>query len=81
MEIRVADSGSGMSKGVQSKLFEPLFTTRKGEGGQGLGLWLSRNLAERLGGSLDLEVSEIGKGSTFLLKLPIVYESDGDGEE
>jgi signal transduction histidine kinase len=38
--------------------------------GTGLGLYLSRGLAEQMGGSLKLESSQTGKGSTFVLRLP-----------
>jgi signal transduction histidine kinase len=38
--------------------------------GSGLGLYLSRGLAQRMNGSLELQASEVGKGSTFLLRLP-----------
>ena len=38
--------------------------------GTGLGLYLSRGLAEQMGGSLELQSSQAGKGSTFILRLP-----------
>ena len=69
--ITVADTGVGMSPEVQSKIFNPFFTTKK-ELGNGLGLWISRELAEKHGGTLKAKSSQrIGKsGSVFQLYLP-----------
>jgi signal transduction histidine kinase len=71
--ISVADQGTGISAANQERIFEP-FTqlssgpTRSHEG-VGLGLPISRMLAELMGGSLDV-ASEPGRGSTFLVQLP-----------
>jgi len=67
IRIRVSDSGCGISKENISKVFEPLFSTRTR--GIGLGLAVSRNLAEANGGSITVQSQE-GKGSTFTLTLP-----------
>jgi len=66
--IFITDTGCGISPENIAKLFEPLFTTRAR--GIGLGLAVSRNLAEANGGSIEVE-SEEGKGSTFTAILPI----------
>ncbi|MBF9017069.1 MULTISPECIES: sensor histidine kinase [unclassified Oceanispirochaeta] len=69
--IRVQDNGRGMSESVCRKIFEPFYTTRQGHGGTGLGLSIAFNGARQvLGGSLEAE-SELGKGSTFTLRLPV----------
>jgi C4-dicarboxylate-specific signal transduction histidine kinase len=55
---------------VRRRAFEPFFTTRRGEGGSGLGLHIVWNLAtQRLGGTIAVE-SEPGKGTHFVLRIP-----------
>lgn len=75
LRIRVSDTGIGISQEQQTKLFQVFSqadpsTTRR-FGGSGLGLALSRRLAEALGGSLELVSSEPGQGSVFQLILPV----------
>ncbi|MBC7848448.1 MAG: PAS domain S-box protein, partial [Chitinophagaceae bacterium] len=74
VEISVQDTGIGISKEKLKKVFESFTqadssTTRK-YGGTGLGLTISKNLAELMGGHLSVE-SDIGQGSTFTLRLEI----------
>jgi signal transduction histidine kinase len=73
--ITVADDGIGVAAADQPRIFErftrgtdPL--TRE-KPGSGLGLYISRGLAEQIGGSLQLQASQPGKGSTFVLRLPL----------
>lgn len=68
VEIFVSDNGPGVAAGCSKKLFEPFFTTNK-ESGNGLGLWISRELARRVGG--DLELVSSGQGATFKLCLNV----------
>ena len=68
VEMAVTDTGVGIPEENLDKVFEPLFTTKAK--GVGLGLALSRALVERQRGTLEVE-SEVGKGSTFTLTLPI----------
>ena len=68
--IAVNDTGTGIAPENMQKLFEPLFTTKAR--GVGLGLAVSKKLAEANGGRIEVE-SEVGKGSTFTLYLPVPW--------
>jgi two-component system NtrC family sensor kinase len=63
---------------MRSKIFEPFFTTKKQGVGTGLGLPVSREVALKHGGTL--EVQDRGTGSAFVVKLPLVAGSSS-GEE
>lgn len=73
IEIRVADNGYGMSKDIQSRIFEPFERgndTRINKiQGTGLGLTITRNLVQLMNGDIQLE-SEPGKGTTFTVSIP-----------
>jgi signal transduction histidine kinase len=62
--IEVSDNGCGMDEETQEKVFEPFFSTKTPGRGTGLGLFVSHNLIEELGGRIEVE-SEPSKGSTF----------------
>jgi two-component system sensor histidine kinase RegB len=64
----VEDCGCGIANDVLGRLGEPFFTTKDGRG-MGLGLFLARTFAERVGGALTVE-SHLGVGSTFVLEVP-----------
>ena len=66
--VSVTDTGVGMDKGTQTKIFEPLFTTKAK--GIGLGLALTKMLVEANRGKIDV-LSEVGKGTTFTVILPV----------
>ncbi|WP_300455035.1 GAF domain-containing protein [Accumulibacter sp.] len=70
--VEVSDTGRGIPEKDREAIFEPLFTTKPTEKGMGMGLALSRRLAERIGGSLKL-ASPSGQrsGESFVLSLPI----------
>jgi signal transduction histidine kinase len=69
VEIRVRDTGHGMSPAVLAKLFTPFFTTKPKGKGTGLGLSVSRNIVQQHGGRLEVE-SAVGQGTTFCIRLP-----------
>ena len=70
VEMHFADDGCGMDADTLARVFEPFFTTRLGQGGSGLGLSVSLNIAKGLlGGSLSGQ-SQPGQGSCFILKFP-----------
>jgi signal transduction histidine kinase len=64
----VKDTGTGITPENMARIFEPLFTTKSK--GIGLGLAVSRKLAEANGGRIEVK-SELGRGSTFTLFLPV----------
>ena len=70
IEISVADNGVGMAPDVQRQAFDPFFTTRRSDGGTGLGLHIVYNLVtQQLGGRLSLDSSP-GHGTTIRITLP-----------
>ncbi len=71
LALTVADTGAGMSKAQQKRIFDAFYTT-KGIGGTGLGLWISRDIAERHHGAISLRSSqrEGRSGTVFTLFLP-----------
>ena len=70
--IEVEDNGCGMDEKTRNRLFDPFFTTKSPAEGTGLGLYISNNLIEALGGRIEVE-SEPGKGSMFRVILPNVW--------
>jgi signal transduction histidine kinase len=72
-EVRLdyRDDGNGMSEDVRRRVFEPFFTTRRGQGGSGLGMHILFNLVTRLlGGSVRCE-SAVGAGVHFDIRFPV----------
>jgi signal transduction histidine kinase len=70
VEIIFADNGAGMTPDVQRQAFDPFFTTRRNEGGTGLGLHIVYNLVtQQFGGRMMLD-SRPGKGATFRIIMP-----------
>jgi len=69
--ITIADTGGGIPESIQARIFDPFFTTKEVGRGTGQGLSIARNaIVKGHGGQLDF-VSEIGKGTTFQVRLPI----------
>jgi signal transduction histidine kinase len=65
--IDVTDTGGGIPKAIQGKMFTPMFTTKAK--GQGFGLPVIKRMTEALGGTVSFESQE-GKGTTFTVRLP-----------
>ena len=69
--VEFRDNGCGMPEDIRRRVFDPFFTTRRGDGGSGLGLHIAWNLATQLlSGSISCE-SEVGKGTSFYLRIPL----------
>jgi two-component system C4-dicarboxylate transport sensor histidine kinase DctB len=67
--IEIEDNGPGVPEGLRERIFDPFFST-KGDRGNGLGLWISSEIARLHGGSLGVESSAAG-GAKFVLTLPL----------
>ena len=74
LRVQVSDTGSGMDAATLKKAVEPFFSTKPRGKGTGLGLSMVHGLAVQLGGLLELS-SEVGKGTTATLWLPIATKS------
>lgn len=68
VELTFTDTGVGMSSGAMERLFTPHFSTKRG--GAGLGLTIVKKIIDDQGGYISV-VSEEGKGTTFLIKIPV----------
>ncbi|WP_051434381.1 response regulator [Desulfonatronum lacustre] len=76
IEIRISDTGTGIPDNVRSKMFDPFFTTKDVGKGTGQGLVIVHNaIVKRHGGSIAVE-SEVGHGTTFVLRLPVTAPED-----
>ena len=67
--IAVRDNAGGISKPILKNIFEPYFTTKHKTKGTGLGLYMSKNMIERVHGSIEA-ISIMNKKTTFIIKLP-----------
>ncbi|MGH7904934.1 MAG: hybrid sensor histidine kinase/response regulator, partial [Candidatus Dormibacteraceae bacterium] len=73
-KVVVEDHGVGIPSSMRNRVFERFFRINDAvlgpQPGTGLGLYISRELAQRYGGSLDLSRTDVGKGSSFVLRIP-----------
>jgi two-component system NtrC family sensor kinase len=74
--VSFADTGPGISEANRERIFDPFFTTK--EHGTGLGLSISYGIIEQHGGTIRVE-SNVGKGSTFSVELPVTGADQGGG--
>lgn len=71
IEMNYRDNGRGISPEAEPRLFEPFYTTKRGQGGSGLGLSIVFSLLQRIGGNICLlRRSETEPGLAFLIRLP-----------
>jgi two-component system, NtrC family, sensor kinase len=82
--IRIADTGCGIPAENLVNIFKPFFTT-KGEHGTGIGLWVTKSIVDKLGGTIEVASSTMGKKETcFSIFLPATnggtHAQAGDGE-
>jgi PAS domain S-box-containing protein len=77
IELRVEDNGPGIAPEHLGRIFEPFFTTKK-DVGTGLGLWVSKEIVERHGGSIRVEsqTSDSSHGTVFSVLLPCLADAE-----
>ncbi len=92
LEVRVTDTGIGIPRSLQHRLFQPFSqadsANTRNFGGTGLGLYLSQKFAQALGGTITIERSALNEGSTFVIVIdagnitaqPHLHFSNGPGE-
>lgn len=68
IEIRIKDSGIGMTEEVKQKIFDPFFTTKDVGEGTGLGLSIVYKIVQKHGGKIEV-ISSVGKGAEFVISL------------
>lgn len=73
--ITIEDNGTGIAPDIESRLFEPFFSTKVADFGTGLGLWLSSQIVESFGGRLTYS-TRIGEGTCFEVSLPCRHGTD-----
>jgi PAS domain S-box-containing protein len=81
IRVTIADDGLGVSPDNRQRLFTPFFTTKR-EVGTGLGLWITKDLIEKKGGSIQFRSQNQGKSGTairFFLPMQLPVESSGPG--
>ncbi|MBW1856485.1 MAG: two-component sensor histidine kinase [Deltaproteobacteria bacterium] len=70
--VKIIDNGPGIPEDQHRKVFDPFFTTKETGRGTGLGLWISYDITEKLGGTIHLSSRE-GEGTIFTIQIPIVH--------
>jgi signal transduction histidine kinase len=78
--VEIEDSGGGIPLEIQEKIWDPFFTTKPVGKGTGQGLTLARSIVVKHGGALSFE-SVMGKGTTFVIRLPLSSALEAKAEE
>ena len=73
LQIQFTDTGQGISEENLNHIFTPFFTTKEVGKGTGLGMYVSHSIIEREGGDISVK-SQLGKGTTFTIELPVVQD-------
>jgi len=80
-EIRITDNGGGMEEKIRKRVFDPFFTTKEVGKGTGQGLSIARNvIITKHQGTITVD-SEVDKGTTFIIRLPLKESKDQGGEQ
>ena len=77
LELRVTDTGCGIPQDKLDRIFERFEKVDSFVQGAGLGLSICKSIVEKMGGEIGVE-SQVGRGSTFRVKLPCAWKSAGD---
>jgi signal transduction histidine kinase len=77
LEISITDTGIGITEESKKRIFDPFFTTKKMGEGTGLGLAICEKIVKEHSGRINVE-SEVGKGSTFFISIPIFERNKTD---
>jgi two-component system NtrC family sensor kinase len=80
IEMEFTDTGHGIAKENLEKIFDPIFTTKDTGHGVGLGLAISFGIIKEHSGTISVE-SEISKGTTFIVRLPVTSEDESPKDE
>jgi two-component system, NtrC family, sensor kinase len=75
VHVAISDTGRGIPPDVLPRIFDLGFTTKKADAGAGLGLSISRKVIQNHNGRIDVD-SEVGKGSTFTIVLPVTQDPE-----
>jgi len=76
--ISIADTCCGIPANIRDRVFDPFFTTKEIGRGTGQGLAIARSVVNQHGGTLTFS-SEVGKGTTFYLRLPLYEKNKAAG--
>ncbi|BBO82908.1 hypothetical protein DSCO28_34740 [Desulfosarcina ovata subsp. sediminis] len=77
VEVRISDTGCGISEAHLPKIFDPFFTTKDVGKGTGLGMNIAYNIIKKHNGDIRVESSK-GKGTTFVIQLPVYSQPEGE---
>jgi two-component system, NtrC family, sensor kinase len=80
VEVRISDTGSGIAPENLQKIFDPFFTTKDVGKGTGLGMNIAYNIVKKHHGTIAVD-SQVGKGTTFTIRIPVDAFSGAEGCE